>query len=74
VRLKGWILRTVNSESGGYGFVCTSDKKQFFFHCSECPDSALPTVGARVEFEAALPLKPTQEPRAVKLKVFPART
>ena len=72
--LTGWILRTVISESGGYGFVRTSDKRQFFFHCSECPDGVLPTVGTRVEFEAAPSLKPRQEPRAVKLEVFPART
>ena len=68
----GRVVRIVDSKSGGYGFIRSSNAQvatEFFFHRSDVEGGQLPSIGRKVSFVPAPPGKPGQEIRAMHVKV-----
>ena len=69
----GRVVRIVDSKSGGYGFIRSSNAQvatEFFFHKSDVEGGQLPPIGRKVSFVPAPPDKPGQEMRATQVKVL----
>ena len=69
----GRVVRIVDSKSGGYGFIRSSNAQvatEFFFHRSDVEGGQLPSIGRKVSFVPAPPGKPGQEMRAMHVRVY----
>ena len=69
----GRVVRIVNSKSGGYGFIRSSNAhvaREFFFHRNDVEGGQLPSIGRKVSFAPAPSDKPGQEMRATQVKVL----
>jgi len=69
----GRVVRIVDSKSGGYGFIRSSNAhvaREFFFHRNDVKGRQLPPVGCKVSFVPAPPDNLGQEMRATQVKVL----